>query len=520
MRKNTMRHIALAVLVAGLAAPAAILRAAEPAKGDARLQALVRQLGSDSYEERQQASAFLEKAGEPALPLLREALNGTDMEVRRRAETLITRIEIQVATARALTPLRLRFVCKDMPVTEAVAEFAKQTGHPIQWSGDATKLAQQRITLDTGETTFWDAFQQLCAKAGIRESDAPQQPQPNQYGDFSGRVIRARGGVRVWSGNYYGPQRSFGDPTLVVEAGAAPAAAVASNGSLRVRALPPKSGALSDLPDGGKQVTLHLEMRAESRIELTELIGLRVTRATDDSGHKVRHATDYIESGPGNYFDGDMVFIANSIEMYDPNGSGGLRQIPITVVVDGKSAHKLGELSGVLCARVRTAPEPLVTVDDVAKAIGKTHVSVDGGEVKITESRREDDGLLKIKVELKTNQPADAANEIIQMKMGGRLRAVRMGGMVAGQMPKIQLTKDNPNGMPFKLYSAKGQALEFVSGELEMGGNMDGSGTYTLVFKPGANDTAPAKLEYIGRRESLVEMPFTLKDVPLAPTDR
>jgi hypothetical protein len=115
------------------------------------------------------------------------------------------------------------------------------------------------------------------------------------------------------------------------------------------------------------------------------------------------------------------------------------------------------------------------------------------------------------------NQPADVQNEILQMKLGGRLRAVRMGGMVAGQMPKIQLTKDNPNGMAFKLYDSKGKALEFVNGELELGANNDGSGVYTVVFKPGANDTAPAKLEYIGRRESLVEMPFTLKDVPLAP---
>jgi hypothetical protein len=513
-----MRNIAPVLLVAGLAVPVAALPAAEPATGDARIHALVRQLGSDSYEERQEAGARLEKAGEPALPLLRGALTSTDMEVRRRAEKLIARIEINVATARALAPLHVHFVCKDMPVTDAVAEFAKQTGHPIQWSGDATKLAQQRITLDTGDTTFWDAFQQLCAKAGIRESDAPQQPQANPYAD-SGRVIRARGGVRVWSGNY-GPQRSFGDATLLVEAGTPSAAAVVNHGSLRVRSLLPKSGALSDLPDGGKQVTLHLEVRAESRIDVTELIGLRVTRATDDAGHKARHATDYIESGPGNYFDGDMVFIGNSLDLYDPNGVGGLRQIPITVVVDAKSAQKLGELSGVLCARVRTAAEPLLTVDDLAKAIGKTHTALDGGEVKIIDNRREDDGLIKIKVELKTNQPADVQNEIIQMRLGGRLRGARMGGMVVGQMPKIQLTKDNPNGMPFKLYNAKGQAMEFVNGELELAASNDGSGTYTLVFKPGAGDPGPAKLEYIGRRESLVEMPFTLKDVPLVPKDK
>jgi hypothetical protein len=311
--------------------------------------------------------------------------------------------------------------------------------------------------------------------------------------------------------------RPVADSTLVLEDGASPATAVARNGSLRIRSVPPKSAVFSDLPDGGKQIGLHLEVRAESRMDLTELIGLRITRATDETGQKIRHASDYVEAGPGNFMDGDVAFIGNSIELYDPMAGSGFRQIPISVVVDGKAIQKLGELSGILSARVRTAPEALITVDDVAKSIGKTHTASDGSEIKVTECKREEDGLFKLKVELKGSQILDPQNEMFQMRMG-RLKGFR--GAMVQEMQKMALSKDNPNSIPFKLLDAKGQPLEFVSGELDMAANNDGSRVYTLVYKPAANDAGPAKLEYIGRRDVLIEVPFTLKDVPLLPKDK
>ncbi len=38
---------------------------------------------------------------------------------------------------------------------------------------------------------------------------------------------------------------------------------------------------------------------------------------------------------------------------------------------------------------------------------------------------------------------------------------------------------------------------------------------YTLIYKPDRNDKGPAKLVYRGHRCAFVEMPFTLKNVPL-----
>src|SRR5262245_8272624 len=65
-----------------------------PAAVDAaEAQRLIRQLGSDAFEERQAATHRLDALGEPVLPTLRAALEDDDIEVRRRAGELIQRIE-------------------------------------------------------------------------------------------------------------------------------------------------------------------------------------------------------------------------------------------------------------------------------------------------------------------------------------------------------------------------------------------------------------------------------------------
>jgi len=250
------------------------LWAAEPAREAGRIPSLINQLGSDRYAERVAASQALDQIGEPALPLLRQALKGADLEIRRRADELIPRIEMRMDTARAFTPLPVRFTCKDLPVPEAVTEFTKQTGHPIQLTGDVNRLAARRITLDTGDTTFWDAFAQLCAKAGVHEPETNLEAQPNMN-PYSGRVVfmGRRGNVVR-----YGGGRMPVDSTLVLQDGAAQPDSAIRNGSLRIRSLPPKSAVSTDLPDGGKELTVHLEVRPEARIDLLELIGVHVTR--------------------------------------------------------------------------------------------------------------------------------------------------------------------------------------------------------------------------------------------------
>ena len=64
-----------------------LLTAAAPPPGDPRIGLLVRQLGADTYNERDAANQALDKIGAPALSQLRQTQwSSPDLEIRRRAE--------------------------------------------------------------------------------------------------------------------------------------------------------------------------------------------------------------------------------------------------------------------------------------------------------------------------------------------------------------------------------------------------------------------------------------------------
>ena len=55
---------------------------------DAKIDKLVEQLGSDTFAEREAATAALAKIGLPALSSLRKAITSKDNEIRKRAKDL------------------------------------------------------------------------------------------------------------------------------------------------------------------------------------------------------------------------------------------------------------------------------------------------------------------------------------------------------------------------------------------------------------------------------------------------
>ncbi len=69
----------------------------EPAKKQAdtgsKVESLVKQLGAESFKEREAATEELKKIGKPAVPALKEALKSEDAEVRSRAEQILKGIK-------------------------------------------------------------------------------------------------------------------------------------------------------------------------------------------------------------------------------------------------------------------------------------------------------------------------------------------------------------------------------------------------------------------------------------------
>jgi WD40 repeat protein len=82
------------LLALGLVLAVALLaaRGADPS-ADVEIARCIRQLGSEKFEERDTATRRLDAIGERALPLLRQASEHDDVEVRRRSRDLVRIIE-------------------------------------------------------------------------------------------------------------------------------------------------------------------------------------------------------------------------------------------------------------------------------------------------------------------------------------------------------------------------------------------------------------------------------------------
>ena len=93
----TMKLTAAAVflMVMGLAAAARADERKTAAPADpAKIAELIRQLESDKYDDRQDATRQLDEIGKPALEALKKAAdNGATLDLRTRAERLIASIE-------------------------------------------------------------------------------------------------------------------------------------------------------------------------------------------------------------------------------------------------------------------------------------------------------------------------------------------------------------------------------------------------------------------------------------------
>ncbi len=457
------------LLVLTLAAAVALaLDAAEP-EDAARIARLVEQLGSMKFPEREAAGKRLEALGPAALDALRKAVASEDVEVRRRAGELVARIERRMEVARLLEPMKVRFTCKDMTVREAVAEFSKKTGQPFQFIGDAPALANRKITLDTGETTYWQAFDQLCREARLAEvNEVP-------VGTAKAKLV---------------PYLNVTD-----EVGPRPTCYA---GAARIRVLPLKSAS----GPNKQEITITLGVAVESRLALEGVTDVRITKARDSEAQELTPIMD----GTLLHAVAHPVYIVNGAARPSAVVGTGDVQAPIKLRAAANPAGQLAELSGVLSARIRTPPEPVMVVDDVLKAVNKPVESKDGGRLTVLEAEQQAGGAVKLRIELQPPVSAGAAAPVKQMQM--QAVVIGPGGAVVFtpvHAPQLKLVDTNGKEYPETRMSAHRVSIINNVWIHEL----------TMVFGPQAGQAAPAKLQYVAPRTVTVDIPFYLKDVPL-----
>ena len=601
----------LGVLAAAPAAPADKIE--KPDAG--RITKLIAQLGSDDFDDREKASAELDAIGEPALDALRQAAKSTDEEVRKRAETLTAGIQKRVESRNALAPKRVHLVYKGTPVKEAVEDFTKKSGYNITLHDPENKLKDRTVTLDTGNATFWQAFDQFCIKASLREADAQDLLNPNppvgagacyhrsRPGDPArradpaegptarpadqgrrrarGRIDRARrrraGRAAAESASRRGPPPAVGAPAIgiaiapggavviggpavgvpqqagvpeeiILVDGKAEALPTDASSAVRVQALP-KADQFGPAPDG--EILVGLRLSLEPKMQWQSVDKVTIRKATDDQKQDlVQTTTDAAPANPvggpaavppvaailpgGGVIVRPLPFPGAILGV--PNALGGTRQeVAVHLKKGDKAAKSLTELTGVVTATLLRETTPVITATEILKAGGKSFKGGENGEIKVTDVTKDDNGQITVRVEL---QPPTDYLPVGNGAVGPiRRRPIRRMPVPipAAPAPAIPAPGAAPaavgaaivlgpvfvgrgmNGAEgLSLVDDKGTPINQVSFGIQRQVAAAGvvSTQYVLTYQAEKGQEA-SKLIYSGRKVLNVEIPFTLKDVPL-----
>jgi hypothetical protein len=429
---------------------------------------LVDKLGSAKFKEREAATIALDRMGKDALPQLRAALKSSEPEQRHRAAILVQRIEQRLEIEQLLAPKKVRLSYKEVPVLDALDDFAVKAGVVINIEGDRDVLHDRRLSLETGEVTLWEAVDQLCVKAGLRECRPP------------GPMLRPR--IELQDAR---PHRL---PTSYI-------------GSLRLRAVPPPS-------ERGKEITERyppietpttvgflLEVTPEPYLSWQGVVALRITKALDEHDQdlvpaEALHTESAVESLQGRP------------RLWDATGkplkAATVMAQSVARLQPGKQpARKLNEVQGTVTVELMS-PRELFRVDNLDQARGKAFKADDGTILKIIEVFEKGPSLV-VTVQTSNNSAADG------------VRVFRDADMVLN----IEV---QPGVGRFSLATQQGEAVAADRCEtmLVEGAKRGVEVQYQLHFARPKDATDSLRLIYSVPRPVMVDVPFVLRDVPLA----
>ncbi len=145
----------------------------EPAASNEQIAQLIRQLGADTFAERERAQKALEAIGEAALPALKEAAEKSqDIEIRRRASDLVRVIEAQIAARRLRSPALISVAYHQTPVSAVLDDLATKTGLSFRWDVPPPRLEEIRkklITLRLDQKPLWEVVDKTLAACGLQQ---------------------------------------------------------------------------------------------------------------------------------------------------------------------------------------------------------------------------------------------------------------------------------------------------------------------------------------------------------------
>lgn len=381
-----------------------------------------------------------------------------------------------------LMPTRVRLNLKDTPLPEAVADLSKRIGHLIFLDDPKGKLQERRITLDTGDVTFWEALDQLCAKGGLVEGlgqisfnasplpvqpfPQPGQPFPAPGGDStpSFRVIR-----RVISLKEGKPAQTPTDYSTAV----------------RFKAIGNPHGFVNS----PTMSEFRLMVNPEPRFYWKSLTAVRVDRATDEHGQNLGAESPMAPVGPppgiGVFGGGDPPGFGKFGGGMPGKESDNIEYVPIRLRQGAKESTTIKELRGTVSAEVSVVGEEVLAVKDLVGSVGKTVPGPAGSFLTV------------VKV------GAVGAQDLAELQVKWNLPP----GTLEPIPPGLQMFHTPPQGL--RVYDARGDRIAVVSVSRVQGDNDE----VTQVKVRLAKNQTPARLSLSTCRTIPLEIPFVLREI-------
>lgn len=491
---------------------------AQEAVATDQIETRIAQLSNTRYSVRELGARELIRIGEPALGTLQAALSSPDMEVRQRVEAIIKTINFRKRNSELIKAPTLRLNYVNKPLGDALADVSRQAKMAFDLDPKSNKNPKELITLDTGDVPYWQAIEKFLAVAGLVE-----KPTSNSV-MAPGPISTSTQQIQLWS-NAPRPEPPA-DPRIHLVEGK-PVFAADTSSILRVKALS-KGASGNTLTKGSNEIKLILDVTPVPSVSWEGLVNIDVHHAIDERGiqlaqshlHNDDTTSEFVWNsgmpqqavrvlgGPnGRVLVQGRMNIVGYYGASPPSGALNPRHVPVTLFTHESTSKTLKELKGIITARVLTQPQPLLTIDNLREAPVKEPLKANDLTVCILDRKKEMNGTVQMRILLQSA----VVNEMLAfpLRRGGLARPfVQFEAGVNSIDDQPQLTIRNPKGE--LIPSATANLVE-----QSFNGTIQSSEYLVILPENKGKGSEDAKLVLVGRKSVFVEVPFSLKNVPL-----
>ncbi len=531
---------------------------------------MIKALGDSSFEVREKAAKDLGLAGEPALEQLQKERKSEDPEIKRRVEALIKKIETESYNKRLIDPKKITMKHVDAPVPEVIADLVKLSGYRIILEDKSRALETKKISVEMKGVPFWEALETIAMKANLvevagiqgavgypirfefpkpkvfpkavpkqvppavppKEVEEPKKGVKNEVGPQAIRVsfvpqenaqqivpppvlpqpLLPPGIVQIAIGMDQAPAALIKEKVIILKEGKFDLLLTDNRSAYRIRLLKTPETVFGKPDD--KHILIGLEVTPEPRFKLQEITGVKITKAVDESGQTLQQHTTISSNVILAPSEPNWIIVRPIQALVQEGFSKRVvdSKVPIHFLKAQKESKSIQMLEGKLILQVFDDSKPILEITNIEKEVGKKIEGKSGAWIQINECKKNTNGSHSLRIEYDIPADADPANAQNDWVQRGGNNWVKNGVAVGNGMFLDMVCGVDLGG--FIVFDVEGKALtpESSSSSIRLGpGGPKGSRNVTYP----ANSKPPFKIVYEGGTPTTVEVPFSLKLVPL-----